>query len=265
MLEVIFSDSAKGSLKIAKSYNRENSNDVVSIGFLLDIGDVTNDIDSEQRKKEFLRLYGYFIFKNREVERYFESQREDFEKLLSVAKSGGPIRVWKSNAPFSACGFAFVCYVLLNIECKISVVSMPEYWNISEDTIQSCSDWSELSPEQFYRFLPLEREVSDIEKHLQSKLWNCLKAENAPLRAMVNGKLISVPEDFYDYIIIKNIPDGEFVMAQLIGTILGRYPLGISDGWYDLRIRKMISENKLEIISDKDSSHPYGKILRKVE
>lgn len=265
MLEVIFSDSTKGALKIAKSYNRENSNDVVSIGFCLDIGDITNEIDSEQRKKEFLRVYGSINFKDSEVEQYFESQREDFEKLLNTAKIGGNIRVWKSNAPFSACGFSFVCDVLRNIECKMSIITLPEYGDISDSTIQSCTDWSELSPEQFYGFLPLERKISDAEKLLQSSLWNDLKAENAPLRALVNGKLISVSEDFYDHIIIKNIPDGEFVMAHLIGTVLGKYSLGISDGWYALRIKKMISENKLEIVADKDSSHPYGKILRKTE
>ncbi|KUO77481.1 MAG: hypothetical protein APF81_04765 [Desulfosporosinus sp. BRH_c37] len=131
--------------------------------------------------------------------------------------------------------------------------------------IQSCTDWAELSPGQFYSFLSLEREMTNIEKRLQSSLWNDLKAENAPLRALVNGKLISVPEDFYDHIIIKNIPDREFVMAQLIGTILGKYHLGVGDGWYALRIKKMIVDNKLEIVADKDTSHPYGKILRKVE
>lgn len=110
----------------------------------------------------------------------------------------------------------------------------------------------------------MEREISNIEKRLQSSLWNNFKAENAPLRALVNGKLISVPEDFYDHIIMKNIPDRKFVMAQLIGTILGKYPLGVGDGWYALRIKKMIAKNKLEIVADKDASHPYGKILRKV-
>lgn len=38
--------------------------------------------------------------------------------------------------------------------------------------------------------------MTNIEKRLQSSLWNDLKAENAPLRALVNGKLISVPEDY---------------------------------------------------------------------
>jgi len=301
MLEVVFSDSAKGAMKMAKNYNKYNresmlggaigyigkkpskkelkkaleiqfegkavggnSKDVVCIGFNLDIGDIAGEVDSEERKEVFIRVLGSVDIKDNEIERYFNSQREDFERLLSAAKSGEPIRVWKSNTPFSACAFAFLCDALRSLECKISMISLPEYWETSDNTIQACTDWAELSPGQFYSFLSLEREVTNIEKCMQSSHWNELKAENAPLRALVNGKLISVPEDFYDHIIIRNIPDGEFVMAKLIGIILGKYPLGVGDGWYALRIKKMIEDGKLEIVGDKDASHPYGKILRKL-
>lgn len=295
MLEVLFSDSAKGAMKAAKNYSKESilggavgyigrkpSNkelekrfageavggspkDVVCIGFHLDIGDIANEISGEARKNTFISVFGSVNFSDNEAERFFDSQRKDFETLLAAAKSGESIRVWKSNAPFSACAYAFLCDALQNIACKLRVISLPKYWTSSDDTICTCADWSELVPGQFYKFLSLEREVSDMEKHLQSSLWNDLKAENAPLRALVNGRLISVPEDFYDHIIIRNIPEQEFVMARLIGTILGNYPLGVGDGWYALRIKKLIAENKLEIVADKDASHPYGKVLRKVK
>lgn len=66
--------------------------------------------------------------------------------------------------------------------------------------------------------------------------------ENAPLRAIINGKLTSVPEDFYDFIIMNNLPDNNFIMAKLIGKLLGEYRLCVSDSWYALRIEKMIEE-----------------------
>lgn len=96
MLEVVFSDSAKGAMKMAKNYSKEsmiggavgyigkkpsikelekkfegeaiggNSKDVVCIGFGLDIGDIACEIDSQ------------------------------------------------------ACGFAFLCDSLRNMECKVS-------------------------------------------------------------------------------------------------------------------------------------------------
>lgn len=295
MLEVVFSDSVKASMRAAKNYDKKawlggaigyvgrkptkeelekqfegeaiggDRNDVVCIGCNLDIGDIAGEFDGAERKDVFVWVYGFVRFEDSEIEQFFNAQREDFERLLSAAKNGKPIRAWKSNAPFCACAFAFLCDALLDIDCELSVVELPAYWETSENAMQSCNDWGELSPGQFYRFLPLERRVSAIEKHLQRDVWRTLMAENAPLRAMVNGRLISVPEDFYDHIILQNIPDGDFVMAQLIGAILGKHALGVGDGWYALRIKKMISENKLEVVGEKDASHPYGKILRGVK
>ncbi|MGI6005612.1 MAG: DUF3658 domain-containing protein [Christensenellales bacterium] len=294
MLEVVFSDSAKAAMQMAKNYNREkmlegavgyiggkpseselerlfegkpvggDAKDVACIGFNLDAGDIGGDIvDGPERRKEFVRIFGSVDFEREEVERFFHLQRKDFEKMLAAAKEGQPIRAWTSSAPFSACAFAFMCDALRDIDCEISVISLPEYGETSDDREQPCSDWAEVPPGRFHRFLPLERKVSGTEKRRQSHLWQSLKDENAPLRAVVNGRLISVPEDFYDHILLKNIPDGEFVMARLIGEILGKYPLGIGDGWYALRIKKMISENRLEMVADMDPSHPYGKILKK--
>lgn len=294
MLEVVFSDSAKGSMKVAKNYNEKsmlsgasgyigekpskaklkkhfegqavggNARDVVNIGFSLDVGDISGSIDGDERQNVFLKLWGRFDFDNNEKEEFFYNQRKDMEKLLYAAINGNPIRIWKSNIPYSICGFYFICNVLRNIDCEISVVSLPEYKQVSENEIVTYSDWGQIEPGKFYQFLPLERQLSQSEKRMFSNRWIDLIRENALLRAVVNGKLISVPEDFYDYIITKNIPDDDFLMARFIGKIMGNYDLGVSDRWYVFRIEKMIEENKLIIVENKDMSHPYGKILRKV-
>lgn len=265
MLEVVFSDSAKGSMSMAIKQDKENfyKHDVVEIGCNMDIGDISGEFDGDERKKEFVRVFSSVKFKDEEIEQFFKMQRDDYEKLIQCAQSGESIRVWKSNAAFSACAYAFVCYTLKDIDCDIREVTLPEFFEISRDTIKQCADWSEIAPDEFKYFLHLEKTVSDTEKKYQSNIWDSLKKENAPLRAVVNGKLISVCEDFYDHFIIKSIPKGDFVIARLIGTVLGNYPLGVGDGWYSLRINKMIEENKLEVVNNSDKSHPYGAVLRK--
>lgn len=295
MLEVVFSDSAKGGMKAAKNYRKESmlggacayfgekpsqkeleklyegqaiggsSQDVVCIGFNLDIGDITCELDGKERKKEFVRVFGSINFEENDLNQFFRFQREDLEKLIATAKKGKPMRVWKSNTPFSVCAFAFLCDVLRDIDCKISVISLPEYLEAPDGTLIVYTDWAEVSPGKFYQFISLARELPAVEKRLQSDLWKVLKAENAPLRAVINGKLISVPEDFYDHIIIKSIFDGEVVMGRLIGNILGQYPLGVGDGWYALRINKMIDDNLLTVIENKNLDHPYGRVLKWVK
>lgn len=80
-------------------------------------------------------MFGSVNFEDNEIDRFFNSQSEDFKKLLSTAKNGEPIRVWKSNTPFSACAFAFLGDALRNIECKISIILLPEYWETSDKVI----------------------------------------------------------------------------------------------------------------------------------
>lgn len=289
MLEVVFNDSAKGAMTVAKKYRKEDmifdpnisdgdekqqelferedlggsSEDVVCIGFNLDVGDITHEIDGDERKRTFIKLFSSIEFEQKEIEAFFKYQRDDLEKLIRAAKNGTPIRVWKSNAPFSACGYAYLCDVLKDIDCKISVVNLSQYELSQEKKKTTGVDWAEIQPSQFRHFLYLECEISIEEKLLQSELWHNLKRENAGLRGWENGQLGSVPENFYDSVIIENIPEGTFVMARFMGNILGKYPIGISDGWYALRIKKMIDENYLEVVGNRDTNHPYGKILRK--
>ena len=68
--------------------------------------------------------------------------------------------------------------------------------------------------------------------------WNEVKCQNTSIRAVVNGRLSSVPEDFYDYLIRSYIPVSEFKLARIIGEIIGRNLIGVSDWW--LKIINMI-------------------------
>ena len=83
------------------------------------------------------------------------------------------------------------------------------------------------------------------------------------MRAVVNGRVIGVLDDFYDHIIRKEIPDGEFAMAHLIGNILGKYPLGIGDWWYAKRINRMIELGELIVI--KKQKEIYSQVLKNRE
>jgi hypothetical protein len=129
MLEVVFSDSAKGSMYMAIKQDKENfyNHDVVCIGLNFDIGDISGEIDGDERKKEFVRVFSSVKFKDEEVEQFFNLQREDYGKLLLCAKGGESIRVWKSNAAFRRALTLFLLFTQRH-RCRISEVTLPEYF-----------------------------------------------------------------------------------------------------------------------------------------
>lgn len=71
--------------------------------------------------------------------------------------------------------------------------------------------------------------------------WEVLRQENAPLRAVVNGRVRSVGEDFYDEMIRRHLPEGQTKIANIIGEVLGREKPGIGDVWLAERIRQCLS------------------------
>ena len=61
-----------------------------------------------------------------------------------------------------------------------------------------------------------------------------LQEENAPLRAVINGRLHSVPEDFYDGMLLSRLPEaGQTIrLAELLGRTLGSAsPASGIGGW----------------------------------
>lgn len=86
--------------------------------------------------------------------------------------------------------------------------------------------------------------------------------ENAPLRAVVNGSLIGVPKDFYDFALRANMPDGEFKVAQLIGKTLGQIS-GVGDRWLFLRIQAMLRSGELITVSAVTEDHPYSEVVKR--
>ena len=122
------------------------------------------------------------------------------------------------------------------------------------------------TPMSWAGFQTLERPLSATERRYFSMQWRIMQAENSPLRAMVNGLLLSVGADFYDSIILREIEKQprEFHEGRLIGEILGRYQLGLGDSHIALRIEEFISRGMLTPTTEAEPDRPiYHRFLRK--
>ena len=61
-----------------------------------------------------------------------------------------------------------------------------------------------------------------------------------------------MPENFYDSFLLRELerlPE-EFLEASLVGNVLGRYQLGVGDGWLALRIEAFCRQGLLEVVQD---------------
>lgn len=182
----------------------------------------------------------------------WEARQQDRERLLEGGERGEAVRIWYSGAPYSLCGFYDVLWLLRDSDCPVTAVEMPRWMPLGDGAVQFCLNWGELSPGDWAAYLPLEREIPKSVRRAIAMEWSQLRAENAPLRAVVNGRLHSVGEDFYDPFIRAHIPDGTFRVAQLIADVMVRCQLGIGDWWIAKRIQAMEDRGELITVSRGD-------------
>lgn len=293
MLEVCFSQSAAGSLKYAQRCGRgmtvtvpilegENAdtahvfkaqkshetslvgstNDIYCFALGLDMGKIADDVFSKERRCVLAEILG------EEVD--FSKEEKEFAALIQRLQSGEEIRIWYSDEPNELCGmYWFVSEIAKQKHTgEVFLLKLPQYRQINEKEIVRYKAWGEVSPEELVSFLPLQKPLTKAFCNMISVDWVSLRRENAELRAKVNNKLESLPEYFYDYWILKALKDQpeEFSEPQLIGQVLGRYQLPISDMWVAFRIEKMVADGLLETVTKaKDGECSYRRILKKTE
>lgn len=110
-------------------------------------------------------------------------------------------------------------------------------------------------------FCPCKKTLTDTERAMYAGVWKDLKEDNSPLRAVINGELTGVPEDFYDFFIRKELTETPVKEARLIGNILGRYPVLQSDLWYASRIERMIQTGEIRVLED--TPKKYARVICK--
>lgn len=264
MIEVLFGDSEAGAMKMALKSGKLGS-DAVCLGFALDIGDIKKPVTGEYRARLLCDLlyaeqWGADVEMKEELERLGSVYRGELEKLERYIKDGEPIRVWYDSAPYSVCGMMWLCgrFRRLAAELEMNVVKLPRTLT-SGDTAVVRANWGEVHPREFAKLLPLQRRLKPVEIVMNAVNWDGLRSQNAPLRAVVSGAVISVPAGFYDFLIWKYLGDEPIREAVLIGGILNENPLGVGDWWYARRIDKFIAENRIKIVEN--SPRKYERLL----
>ncbi len=288
MIEVLFGESEAASMKAAKNtvitgkidgptavwiagkkkppikencgWVQGTAEEVICLGFLLDIGNIREEAGSEYRKHLIYSLYAQEQWgKNEKIDlelmQLCDCYCNEMERLKTYLADGELIRVWYSDAPYSRCGFYHLCASLQKYQNEISVVKLPDYRVQFDNSIISYNNWGEVSAEEFAGFLNCEKNLSKEEIRMYAQLWGILQEDNSPLRAVVNGKLIGVPEDFYDSLIWKRITQKPIKEARLIGDILGYNQLGVGDWWYAKRIDYFIQAGKIKIVEDSENKY----------
>lgn len=291
MIEILFGESEAASMKAAKNkivigtvngptsvwvagkktppknpftgWVEGTAEEVICLGFMMDVGNIKEPVDSLYRKELLYSMYARNQWEqNEEMEKELKKVGDVYVKELLRLKrfldNGEMVRIWYSDAPYSRCGFYNLCQILEKYENEIRVVKLPEYI-IREKSITAYKNWSEVGAEEFAGFLSYEKKLSKEEVRLYAILWSDLVKDNSPLRAVINGRVLGVPEDFYDFQIWRSLTHKPVKEARLIGDILGYSQISVGDWWYAKRIEYHIQQRKIRVVED--SENKYARMI----
>ena len=268
IVDVVFGESAGGGLKIARTMSKTGSGcDVLELSFRLEEGPIREDT-WETERKDFWK--GYFGSVTGNVsddrrEKDWRCRMQDLQSLLEIAEAGEKtIRIWYSDSPHEICGLYHVCWLLRKFDtARITVVKMPDFvCGSGDETVIAYKDWDEADCDFIIAQMEYARPLTEIERLGCVYTWKQLLSENAGLRGKLNGKLVSLPESFYDTLIWSKVPEGKFSAGELIGKLLD-YQFGVSDVFYLRRIRKMVEMGMLVEADDKEPEFYFSQMLRK--
>lgn len=315
MVEVVFSDSAAGSLSIAmgggrhvggavsvailssggrkpakaelrkvqlEAEERERRNwaqavplegsrkDILAFSLALSVGDIDEEGIGPKREAAVSLLTRVYPDMGKEAaEGLLETSRSSLSALLARVGRGEPLRIWASGNPDEACGLCWLMEQLRPIgfdKLEITLVTLPGFEERPGGIAVQYTGWGEVEPHQWGNLAGHGKKLPGIMAQGLANHWRELQAENAPLRAVLNGRLVSAPESLYDFYICRELgrEGEEFMEAQVVGRVLGKYRLGVGDAWIAQRIERFLQEGVLEPVTQPAQGEPvYHRVLRK--
>lgn len=316
MIEIVFSESACGSLKMAQHYGKDdyigcgcctgvfiskhdgsqptpeeiyktekkaeeqnrldwensipmggNPEDVFGFNLMLSVGNISSDDFVKGRQETIESLWS--IYPDNPSFDLVNELHKGIAAIRNRLTQNDDVRIWYSNQPDEMCGLYWFMWELEHLTKKpktIYIVKLPDHEYRENNTVVSHTDWGEISPGEWHRYTPFAEVTTEVFRKRCALKWETLQSENAPLRIVLNGQLHSVSESIYDELIYREIDNQKdvFQEAMLIGTVLGKYQLGIGDAWVANRIQKMITDGRLSIASQHVEEMPsYHRMLRK--
>lgn len=246
-----------------------NRNDIISIPLYLEMGDIGKTGFFQNRLAFLKKLFSIFPSGQSPAETAADAAQKSIEKLLCRARLGEPIRIWTSLSPGESCGALYLAHILESnalSNAEVTIVNLPVIIQRDDGSFVSYNGWGEVEPYNLGKYASFGKKAPVNLIKIMSNRWKSLSDENLPLRATVNGRLLSVPENFYDHFILNEIslaPE-EFNEAFVIGRILGKYPIGLSDAFIFMRMETFIQKGMLTPITSPQSGDPaYHRMLRK--
>lgn len=229
------------------------SSDIFCFEYDLAFGDISEKIPGDKRYQFLHRSISKMYTSDKHgnladewVSDLKKKNQKYLKELRKAIKEGTSFRVWYSSAPDELNSFYWLMSFFDKQKCYSNVSTVyipPDYWQGR----WFCRGTGMIEPGKFYEALSLEKSLSKEQIVAYSERWKQLQRENAQMRLMVSGNLVSLPIDFLDsfiYRAIEKLPE-TFTIARLVGDTMGESVIMVGDRPLFERVLHIIEKGDL--------------------
>lgn len=236
---------------------------IVCLPLYLSIGSIAESDIGRKRQSALQMLMQIYPDSHDVTQQLLNTGRSALARILDAVCAGESLRIFCNDNPDKASGMYWLTWQLCRAGLSpagITLAALPRFmqWDSTSQVLTQHCGWGDVAPGHWGRLAQSAYAITPTHLKAMASVWEQLRTQDAPLRAVVNAKLVSMPETLYDSFLLREIdaqPD-RFHQARLIGSVLGKYGLGISDAWLALRIQHMIDRGMLKICT-----HPRQVII----
>ena len=276
MIHIVFGASASGSLKVVlKEMGLDKKEKVISFWDIFSIGPVWRLHEEIGVEARFKWMKNCISAEYDEYPDYKQRFKKTINRISSIPE-GVQITIWTSDSAHEQTGLRFVLYLLKEKNIDITLINTTEaYEELFQvkkvkytplHTGEIPTEKLQIIYKQGHGKFFTDHDREDLEKD-----WLSLSESQETLRIWRNGKIQSVPEDYYDEFIIKRAKKlhskqkiKDFMKsARLIGEVLGHLDQYVGDDFLEYRLKKLIKEGVFESEGSLEAMRFYSVKLKR--
>ena len=256
MLHVVFQQADVSTLKKAIELDDTLQGNILEIKDDFAVGPLEN-IDTEEgwaaRENWWKELLSQSPYVNENLIGSFDDRKtvEELKKTLDENEKE-IVWIWMGQNQHDVCSYYWLSSQLKEYQGRIYVLYFNNLPFINEKgNIFYPTTLHEIQPKEFLKAKKLNRAITLSEFEVDPDEWKRLMTENALIRILEGGKkIVCKDEDFYDKDILANLTKDFQKGNRAMSNILSKMKIKTGDVFLLWRIKKLASQDKLEINGD---------------
>ena len=171
------------------------------------------------------------------------ADQDALSQLTAAIHANSALRLWWTDVPNDVIGLWWLAALCAKQKLAIQQVHVPTVFpHPTQSALYKITKLGELDPDWLDALVQTATTLTVRDLTAFSYGWQNLHSATNEVRILLNGELLSVPETYFDPLILAQVktPPRTFPEhVKAIGRLLGEYQISLPDWWWHYRLQQL--------------------------